>query len=89
MPKRHAFLSADCLPRRTYSLIGERQKGRVYYRCHANNARHVHPRGHREFGSSTLLERIRVDEQAHFKAKLLKLRAWTTRNWTKKEPRFA
>lgn len=82
--QRHAFafrrlLTCASCP---YSLIGERQKGRVYYRCHSKQCP---PTSIREDTVSTevrhLLERIRVDEheRTYFKAKLLKLReAWTT-----------
>lgn len=82
-PQRHAFLfrrllaCGDC----GYSLIGERQKGNVYYRCHT---RHFPPTSIREeFASAQvqwLLKRLRYndEEKVCLRDMLRELRV----NWT-------
>ncbi len=66
-----------------YSLIGERRKGHVYYRCHS---RECPTNSIREEAVETevrlLLQRLRFndEERAYFKARILKLReTWTNR----------
>jgi len=82
-PQRHVFpfrrllTCGDC----GYSLIGERQKGNVYYRCHT---RHSPPTSIREEVVNAqvrqLLERLRYDdeEKRYQRTMLRDLRA----NWT-------
>lgn len=83
--QRHTFPFRRLLACTTcgYSLIGERQKGHVYYRCHG---KHSPPTAIREETVNTemrqLLQRLRItdEERTYFRAKIIKMRAtWTSR----------
>lgn len=89
--QRHAFMFRRLLACATcqYSLIGERQKGHIYYRCHSKQCR---PNSIREetvgMEVRQLLQRIRFndEERVYFKAKLLQLRGtWASRKEEEKK----
>ena len=83
--QRHAFqfrrlLScAGC----QYSLIGERQKGHIYYRCHSKECSGTSIREEvAETKTAGFFEQVRFseDEKAYFRPKVLQMREqWTTR----------
>ena len=78
-PFRRLLACATC----RYSLIGEQQKGHVYYRCHGNHWPRTSIREEKivaEIGQ--LFQRLRVsdEERLYFRAKILKMRAaWASR----------
>jgi site-specific DNA recombinase len=83
--QRHAFLFRRLLACATchYSLIGERQKGHVYYRCHNKLCP---PTSIREetvvAGVARFLQQLQFngEEKEYFKARIVKLREnWTSR----------
>jgi DNA invertase Pin-like site-specific DNA recombinase len=82
--KRHNYefrrmLTCSC----TYSLIGERQKGTVYYRCHDKLCPQIAIREDvvgMEAAQFIQKFRFNEDEVAYFKAKILKMKKdWETR----------
>jgi site-specific DNA recombinase len=83
--QRHTFMFRRMLTCATckYSLIGEQQKGHVYYRCHSKTCRSTCIR-EEIVGTevSILLQLLRFSdkEKEYFKARILKLRNdWTSR----------
>ncbi len=84
--KRHAFQFRRLLSCVTcrYSLIGERQKGHVYYRCHSKHSPRTAIREEvAETETSRFFERVQFneDEKAYFKPKVLQMRkTWTIRH---------
>ncbi len=83
--QRHAYAFRRLLTcaRCEYSLIGERQKGRVYYRCHtAHDPRTTIREDTATTEVQRFLDRLRFheQEQAYFRARVLQLRtAWASR----------
>lgn len=84
--QRHAFQFRRMLACNAckYSLIGERQKGRVYYRCHSKQCPRTSIREEdAEAETSRFFERVRFneDEKAYFRPKVLQMReTWATRH---------
>jgi len=66
-----------------YSLIGERQKGHVYYRCHGkHNPRTAIREEVAETETARFFEKVQFgeDEKAYFRPKVLQMReTWTTK----------
>lgn len=66
-----------------YSLVGERQKGHVYYRCHTKHEPRSSVREEKaEAATIQFMKRIQFGnaEKAYFKSKILKMReTWTAR----------
>lgn len=82
--QQHVFLFRRLLTCATcgYSLIGETQKGHVYYRCHSAACSGTSVREEiAETAVSNLVQRIRFDddEKAYFRPKVIELRkTWAT-----------
>ncbi|TAL02834.1 MAG: recombinase family protein [Verrucomicrobia bacterium] len=82
--QRHAFLFRRMLSCATcgYSLIGERQKGNVYYRCHSKECPPTSVR--EEVVGSEVIQLLQMlqfsdEEKAYFKARILTMReTWPT-----------
>jgi site-specific DNA recombinase len=80
----HDFLFRRMLScaRCQYSLIGERQKGHVYYRCHSKPCRGTSIREEMvETEVAKLIQRLHFTDQemAYFQARIVKLReSWTS-----------
>jgi DNA invertase Pin-like site-specific DNA recombinase len=83
--QRHAFQFRRMLACAAcqYSLIGEKQKGHVYYRCHSKQCAGTTIREEvAEQQSSQFFERAQCseDEKSYFRPKVLKMReTWTSR----------
>lgn len=83
--QRHTFQFRRMLSCATcqYSLIGERQKGQVYYRCHSKECRRTSIREDvAEAEASRFLEQVQFseEEKAYFRPKVSEMReTWTTR----------
>jgi site-specific DNA recombinase len=82
--QRHTFLFRRMLSCATcgFSLIGERQKGNVYYRCHGRECHTSVREEHVAAEVATLVQSLQFseEEKQYFKAKTLQLRAtWTNR----------
>jgi len=84
--QRHAFQFRRLLScsKCKYSLIGERQKGQVYYRCHSKQCQRTSIREDAaETKTSEYFERLQFseEEKAYFRPKVLEMReTWTTRH---------
>ena len=83
--QRHALLfrrMLSCAACR-YSLIGERQKGHVYYRCHSKSCPKASIREETVAAEvAQFLQTLQYNDQekAYFRARIMKLRAtWTSR----------
>lgn len=84
--QRHAFQFRRMLSCAAcqYSLIGERQKGYVYYRCHSKQCAGTTIREEiAEKQTAKFFERVQCgeEEKAYFRPKVLQMReTWTTRH---------